>query len=479
MSRAQSCLIPVHPVILAGGSGTRLWPVSRTQYPKQFLPLHSESSLLQETVSRVATPGFAAPLMICSEDGRFIVAEQLRQLAVAPAAIIIEPEGRNTAPAAAVAALILGQQAPDALILLLPSDHVIEDTAAFREVVARAAMVAAQGYIVTFGIAPRKPETGYGYIQRGPALAEAGDAFAVAAFVEKPDLATATRFLQNGDYFCNSGMFLFPAGLFLAELERLSPDMVAHSRAALAALSEDGPFRRLGPEPFRAIVANSIDYAVMEHTDKAAMVIADIGWSDVGSWAALWEIGAQDQDGNVVSGDVLLEDTRNCYVQGDGRLVATLGIEDLVVVDSADALLVAARDRVQDVKTIVERLKRLRRPESVCHRRVYRPWGWYQTLDIADRFQVKQITVNTGQRLSLQAHFHRAEHWVVVSGTARITCGDKVTLLTENQSTYVPLGVTHRLENPGRIPLRLIEIQVGPYLGEDDIVRYDDVYGRL
>jgi mannose-1-phosphate guanylyltransferase/mannose-1-phosphate guanylyltransferase/mannose-6-phosphate isomerase len=470
----------IHPVILSGGSGTRLWPMSREHYPKQLLPLCSDQSMLQDTAARVQGTGrFAAPLLICNQEHRFIIAEQVRQIGLAPQAIVLEPVARNTAAAAAVAALTLMETDPDALLLLLPADHLIRNQDAFLAAVDAAAAVAASGRLVTFGIVPHAPETGYGYIRRGAPLAGQDGSFDVAAFVEKPTLGIAREFLASGDYLWNSGMFLFPAGLFLSELERFEPLVLAAAKAALAAGSRDLDFFRLDSDAFAAAPGTSIDYAVMERTSVAAVVAADMGWTDVGAWSALWEVGQRDADGNVRHGDVLLHDTRNSYVRSESNaLVALVGLEDTVVVATDDAILVASRDRVQDVKVLVEQLKRDGRTEPLTHRKVHRPWGFYQSVHEGDRFQVKRLTVAPGARLSLQKHYHRAEHWVVVNGTALVTRDDEQILLRENESVYIPLGAVHRLENPGKVPLNLIEVQSGAYLGEDDIVRIDDTYGR-
>ncbi|MBB5014609.1 mannose-1-phosphate guanylyltransferase/mannose-6-phosphate isomerase [Rehaibacterium terrae] len=465
------------PVILSGGSGTRLWPLSREAYPKQFLPLAGERSMLQDTWLRVAALA-PAPLVIANEEHRFMVAEQLRQAGCTPRAIVLEPVGRNTAPAIAIAALEASADGADPLLLVLPSDHVVRDPAAFRAAVQKALPAARVGRLVTFGIVPTGPETGYGYIRAGEA-AEAGEGVrAVARFVEKPDLATASQYLASGEYFWNSGMFLFRASRYLEELGRHQPAMLDACRAALAAARRDSEFVRLPKERFAACPADSIDYAVMEKTDAAAVLPVDVGWNDVGSWSALWEVAEQDGDGNAHHGDVLARGCRNTLAWGDHRLVALLGLEDVVVVDTADAVLVAHRERVQEVKEIVAALKAGNRPQATWHRKVYRPWGSYDGIDVGPRFQVKRITVKPGAALSLQMHHHRAEHWIVVSGTARVTRGEEVFLLGENQSTYIPLGVKHRLENPGQVPLELIEVQSGSYLGEDDIVRFEDVYGR-
>ncbi len=461
------------PVILSGGSGTRLWPLSRESYPKQFLPLVEDISMLQATWRRVAPLAGRRPIVVANQEHRFMAAEQLREMGAEPSAILLEPVGRNTAPAIAVAALEALREGDDALLLVLPSDHVIRDEAAFHAVVRAALPAAREGRLVTFGIVPTAPETGYGYIQ-----AAAGEGVrAVAQFVEKPDRATAEDYLASGAYFWNSGMFLFRASRYLQELERLQPAMLSACRQALDEARRDTDFVRLQAEHFAACPSDSIDYAVMEKTDAAAVIALDAGWNDVGSWAALWEATAQDADGNAHHGDVIALNCRNTYAHAS-RLVAMIGLEDVVVVDTDDALLIAHRDQVQQVKDVVGRIKGSGRTHAVTHRKVYRPWGAYDSIDNGERFQVKRITVKPGGALSLQMHHHRAEHWIVVSGTAKVTRGEETILLTENQSTYIPLGVVHRLENPGRLPLELIEVQSGSYLGEDDIVRFEDVYGR-
>ncbi len=463
------------PVLLSGGSGTRLWPLSRETHPKQFQPLVGEQSLLQATWRRLhGLAGAGRPIVVANEEHRFMVAEQLRQVGVTPAALLLEPVGRNTAPAIAAAALQAQSGGGDPLLLVLPSDHVIRDEAGFCAAVLAARPAAEAGALVTFGIVPTGPETGYGYIQ-----AAAGEGVRpVGRFVEKPDLATARDYVASGQYFWNSGMFLFRASRYLEELQRFAPAMVAAARTALAAGKRDADFLRLDRDAFEACPADSIDYAVMEKTDAAAVLPIDVGWSDVGSWSALWEIADQDPDGNAHHGDVLALGCRNTLAWGGRRLISLLGLQDVIVVDTDDALLVAARDQVQQVKDIVARLKADGRAQASIHRKVYRPWGSYDGIDSGERFQVKRIVVNPGASLSLQMHHHRAEHWIVVSGSARVTCDDKVFLLAENQSTYIPLGSRHRLENPGKVPLELIEVQSGSYLGEDDIVRFEDVYGR-
>lgn len=469
------------PVILSGGSGTRMWPLSRAGYPKQYLALHGEHSLLQQAAlraSKVADAG--APIIITNNEQRFLVAEQMRQVAIQPGRIVLEPVGRNTAPAVAVAALLAVQDNPAAILLVLASDHVIENEKEFVALVGKAARASRAGALATFGILPTEPHTGYGYIRRGegmPGVAEG--VFAVDAFVEKPDAARAVSFLAQGGYYWNSGMFAFSAQRYLDEVQRLCPEMLDACRAALSGGRQDLDFLRLDDKAFSECPANSIDYAVMEHTRDAVVVeAAGLGWSDVGSWSALAQMSPVDADGNSLAGDVLTQAAHNNYIRAESRLVAALGVSDLIVVETADAVLVASKDCAQDVKKIVERLQKDGRGEAVTHRKVFRPWGSYEGVDGGERFQVKRIIVNPGSTLSLQKHFHRAEHWVVVRGTARVVNGDKEILLTENQSTYIPLGVVHRLENPGKMPLELIEVQSGSYLGEDDIVRFEDQYGR-
>ncbi len=467
----------LYPVILSGGTGVRLWPMSRKSLPKQLLPLITERTMLQETVLRLqGLPELGAPMLICNREHRFLVAEQLREIETVPQAIVLEPAGRNTAPAAAVAAMELVAIDPDALLLILPSDHAITDTPAFHAAIEHARALAAKGRLVTFGIEARHPETGYGYIRRGEKLGE--EAFAVAQFVEKPDAATAQSYLATGEYYWNSGIFLFGARQYLEELERNRPDIVRACRAALTAAFTDLDFYRLGEKEFNASPAESIDVAVMEKASSSAVIPVAMGWSDIGSWPALWEFQPKDADGNVAHGAVFMEDTRNCYVRSERRLVATIGVEDLIIVETPDAVLIADKAHAQDVRKVVDRLKREGRPEHEEHRKIYRPWGSYEGMDSGHRFQVKRIIVNREAQTSLQRHFHRSEHWVVVSGTAEITVGDQTRMLTENESVYIPVGTTHRMRNPGRIPLVLVEVQSGPYLGEDDIVRTEDMYGR-
>ncbi|MFN9620961.1 MAG: mannose-1-phosphate guanylyltransferase/mannose-6-phosphate isomerase [Synechococcaceae cyanobacterium] len=488
---------PLVPVILCGGTGTRLWPLSRASYPKQYWSLagNHDETLLQQTMLRLqGLQGLASPLLIGNEDHRFIVAEQMRQIGVEPAAILLEPMGRNTAPAVAVAALKATARGEDPLLLVLAADHVIRRPARFRAAINAGIPAAASGQLVTFGIVPTAPETGYGYIEAAEPLprseaAEAQDQEAadasphpapvpIARFVEKPDRATAEQFLACGRFTWNSGMFLFRASTILAELERFCPDVVSFCRSALEHDSADLEFLRLERESFANCPNVAIDVAVMEKTDRGSVLPLDAGWSDVGSWSALWENSDQDGHGNVLRGRVLHKDARNCYLRSEHRLVVGLGVEDLVVVETDDVVLVAHRDRAQDIKGIVSRLEREGAPESRAHRRIYRPWGYYDGIVEGDRWQVKKIQVKPGASLSLQMHHHRAEHWIVVQGTAVVEKDGREELVGENQSTYIPLGSRHRLSNPGKIPVEMIEVQSGPYLGEDDIVRFEDRYGR-
>lgn len=467
------------PVILSGGAGTRLWPLSRELYPKQLLALTGARTMLQQTALRLEGLGAAPPVVVCNEAHRFLVAEQLRQLEVDPKAIVLEPVGRNTAPAIALAALAalagLSDSAADPVLLVLPADHAIRDTAAFQRAVRLALAAANEGKLVAFGIVPTSPETGYGYIQRG---AQSGAVHAIAGFVEKPEPQRALEFLESGDYYWNSGMFMFGARRYLAELARFAPEMRRVCESAFRAASADLDFTRIALDAFAACPADSIDYAVMEKTADAVVVPLDAGWSDVGSWAALYAASEADAHGNVAHGDVISEDSQGCYLHSESRLVSAVGLRDHVVVETKDAVLVTPKSRVQEVKKLVQQLKERGRYEHSLHREVFRPWGSYDSLEAGPRFQVKRLKIKPGATLSLQLHHHRAEHWVVVAGTARITRGEEAFLLEENQSTYIPIGMKHRIENPGTIPLEIIEVQSGSYLGEDDIVRFEDRYGR-
>lgn len=467
----------IYPVVLSGGVGSRLWPLSRQLYPKQLLPLAGAHTMIQDTITRVRGEQFAAPIVICNQEHRFLIAEQLREAGIDGASIVLEPVGRNTAPAAAVAALMLAEKDPSAILLLMPADHVVTDHEAFAKAVAIAAAAAREGAIATFGIEAKTPETGYGYIQRGEPSTIAG-CYRVRRFVEKPDRETAEGYVESGDHYWNGGIFVFRAKTYLEELEKFEPLIVAQCREAVTKGRRDLDFLRLDEDAFKASPAKSIDYAVMEHTTHAAVIPVEMGWSDVGSWQSLWEAAVRDGEGNVASGDVIAIGVGNSYLRSEGPLLAAVGLDDMVVVATQDAVLVARRDATQDVKKIVEEIERTGRHHHLHHRQIFRPWGSYDSVDSGERFQVKRITVNPGAKLSLQMHHHRAEHWIVVSGTAKVTCGDKVFLLKENESTFIPLGETHRLENPGTIPLHLIEVQSGSYLGEDDIVRFEDRYGR-
>lgn len=471
----------IYPVILCGGSGTRLWPMSRGGYPKQYLKLTGENTLVQQTALRLrGIADVAAPIVITNNDQRFLVAEQLREVAISPSSIVLEPIGRNTAPAIAIAALLAMRESPEALLLVLPSDHVILHEEVFTKVADAAAQIANDNYLVTFGIEPTEPHTGYGYIRRGAPLAEGATAYAVDAFVEKPDTATAEGFLKDGGYHWNSGMFMFKASTYMKELHRYEPEVARQTELSLQDAQRDHDFVRLDAAAFAACPSVSVDYAVMERTEHAAVIAAaDLGWNDIGSWNALADIATPDTDGNATLGDVLIESVSNSYIRAEHRMVAAIGLDNVVIVETADAVLVAHRDKTQEVKKIVERLNRSGRQESVTHRRVVRPWGSYEGIDQGVRFQVKRIVVNPAAKISLQMHHHRAEHWIVVKGTALVTNGDQEIMLTENQSTYIPVGVTHRLMNTGKIPLELIEVQSGAYLGEDDIVRFEDTYGRV
>jgi len=464
------------PVMLSGGSGTRLWPLSRGQYPKQFLPLVSGKTMIQETMLRLnGVPDLQPPIAVCNEDHRFMMAEQLWEVGIKPSAIILEPVGKNTAPAVAMAALSASSE--DDVLLILPADHVIADMGAFHRAISQAKELAEQDLLVTFGVVATVPETGYGYIKASDIAV--GDGFKVAAFVEKPNAETAQSYIESGDYFWNSGMFAFKAGCFLRELEKFNPEMLASCRQALAAAKIDFDFTRLDKATFSACPSDSIDYAVMEKTDKAAVIPLDAGWNDVGSWSALWDVTRKDDVGNAIKGDVLAIDTVNSYIHSSSKLVAVIGVEDLVVVETDDAVMVASKDRVQDVKAVVDQLKALKRDEANVHRKVYRPWGHYDLVDSGERHHTKRIVVKPGAKLSLQKHHHRAEHWVVVKGTACVQRDGENVMITENESIYIPVGAVHSLENPGVIPLEMVEVQSGSYLGEDDIVRFQDNYGRV
>lgn len=465
------------PIIMAGGSGSRLWPLSRQLNPKQFLSLaDADFSMLQATIQRLEGLGAALPRLICNEQHRFLAAEQMRLLGMEQANILLEPVGRNTAPAIALAALQAFSETEDPILLVLAADHLIQDVQAFQKSIKAALSLAEDGKLVTFGVVPTHAETGYGYIEQGADGGVGG--FKVSRFVEKPNLETAQEYLASGSYFWNSGMFMFRASRYLEELESYRPDILAACRTALAGGTQDLHFTRVDEAAFAACPDDSVDYAVMEKTADAVMVPLDAGWSDIGSWTALWDVSDKNEQGNVFKGDVLDQQSRNTYVHADSRLVATVGLDDLVIVETKDAVLVAHKDHVQDVKKIVDRLKSDSRTEHINHREVYRPWGVYDSVDNGHRYQVKRITVKPGAKLSVQMHHHRAEHWIVVSGTAKVTNGERTYLVCENESTYIPIGQIHALENPGVIPLELIEVQSGSYLGEDDIVRFEDKYGR-
>ena len=469
----------LYPVILSGGSGSRLWPLSREYFPKPLLPLVSEQTLLQETATRLdGLAGLGDAVYVCNEEHRFLVAEQIAELGKTPSTIILEPEGRNTAPALTLAALYLVKRDADAMMVVMPADHVMTAPQQFVEAVVQGSHNAEQGALVTFGIVPASPETGYGYIKRDQQVDDS-PACRVARFVEKPDRETAEQYVSEGDYFWNSGIFLMRADRWLDEISQHRPDILKACRQAMNKGTQDSDFFRVNKQDFHECPGDSIDYAVMEKTERAVVMPISAGWSDIGAWSALWDVCDRDADGNVMQGDVIAEDTRNAFLVAQHRCLATVGLDDVVVIETADAVLVASKDKAQDVKAIVSRLKESGREEHKVHRQVYRPWGSYEGIDEGPRFQVKRLTVKPGAQLSLQMHHHRAEHWVVVKGTARVTSGEQTFDLHENESTYIPIGQTHRLENPGNIPLEVIEIQSGSYLGEDDIVRFEDVYDRV
>jgi len=491
----MSINIQIQPVILSGGSGSRLWPLSRAMYPKQLLPLVTDNTMLQETALRLKGLDIEAneikissPIIVCNEDHRFFVAEQMRQLGIEDSKIILEPIGRNTAPALTLAALATQEKSSDAIMLVMPADHVIDDTDTFHKIVKQGAALAAENYLVTFGIQPTAPETGYGYIKTGASIADS--ACLIDSFVEKPDAKTAQQYLDSGDYLWNSGLFMMTAASWLYEIKSLHKDIFTASEKAYKNAEIDNDFCRIDKNAFEASPSDSIDYAVMEKTagshsnngvstkHKAAVIPLNAGWSDVGVWSTLWDVGEKDSQGNVVKGDVSLYDTENCFLYSSQRYIAAVGLKDTVVVETADAVLVVNKNNAQDVKKVVDALKKQNRDEYLNHQLVYRPWGSYESIDRGERYQAKRITVNPGASLSLQLHHHRAEHWIVVSGTAEVTRGDEVFLVTENESTYIPLGTKHRLANKGSIPLEMIEVQSGSYLGEDDIVRFEDIYGR-
>jgi mannose-1-phosphate guanylyltransferase / mannose-6-phosphate isomerase len=469
----------LYPVILSGGSGSRLWPLSREHYPKPLLPLVSDKTLLQQTACRLdSLADVGDAVYVCNEEHRFLLAEQIAQLGKSPATIILEPTGRNTAPALTLAALYLVKQDPDAMMVVMPADHVMTEPQQFVAAVEQGRDNAEQGALVTFGIVPESPETGYGYIKRDARI-EGSTAYAVARFVEKPDRQTAERYLREGDYYWNSGIFLMRADRWLDEISQYHPEILRNCREAMNTGAQDRDFFRVNKQKFNECPSDSIDYAVMEKTERAVVLPISAGWSDIGAWSALWDICPHDDDGNVIQGDVLVEDTYNSFLVAQHRCLAMVGLDNVVVVETADAVLVASKDKAQNVKAIVSRLKGSSREECKVHRQVFRPWGSYEGIDAGSRFQVKRLSVKPGAQLSLQLHHHRAEHWVVVRGTARVTCGDQVFVLHENESTFIPIGEKHRLENPGNIPLEVIEIQSGSYLGEDDIVRFEDVYDRV
>ena len=463
------------PVIMSGGSGTRLWPLSRKNKPKQFLNLFGEYSLFQDTLGRLSgLTGLEAPIIVCNDDHRFMVAEQLQEIAISDAEIILEPCARNTAPAIVIAALQALSHGNDPLMLVLAADHIIQDNKAFHQAIKQAEIEAHKGHLVTFGIIPDSPHTGFGYIEAQDKKTPTN----VIAFVEKPDLIRAQQYLDSGHHYWNSGMFMFKASTILQEIERYSPEMLASCKQALESAELDLDFIRLDKTKFQTCPSNSLDYTVMEKTEKAVVIPLDAGWSDVGSWSSLWDNHDKDQNNNVLIGDVIVDKVTNSYIHAEHRLVSVLGVDNIVVVETPDAIMVANKDQAENIKTIVAQLQNTDREEATLHRKCYRPWGYYDSIDAGQRFQVKRISVNPGASLSLQLHHHRAEHWIVVTGTAEVTCGEKITLMSENQSTFIPLGTKHRLHNPGRVPLEIIEVQSGTYLSEDDIVRFEDNYNR-
>ena len=464
------------PIILSGGSGTRLWPLSRKLYPKQFLPLYSDKTLFQETVCRLKNLGLDDPIIVCNEDHRFIVAENLQNIDYKAQNIILEPVGRNTAPAIASAALIAIKNNDDPLLMILPADHVIDDIEAFAASVNIARELAEKGHMVTFGIKPTHAHTGYGYIELGDVIQE--NANKISEFKEKPDQNTAESFVKSGQYLWNSGMFCFKASSYLEEIEKYQPALLKHAKAAVNNAKDDLDFNRLNHEAFEQCPDIAIDYAIMEHTKNGVVVGLDANWNDIGSWDSVWQISKKDKNGNACKGDIITQNSKNNYIYSEDKLISVLGIEDLIIVDTQDALLVANKDNVQDIKLIVNKLKKEKRPEAVHHKTVYRPWGHYTSISEGQRHQTKRISVKSGAKLSLQKHHHRSEHWIVVRGTAKVTKGNETFLLSENESVYLPIGVIHALENPGKIDLEIIEVQTGSYLGEDDIIRLEDKYGR-
>ncbi len=469
------------PIILSGGSGTRLWPLSRELYPKQFLPLHSDKTLFQETLSRLKKLNLddhiADPIIVCNEEHRFIVAENIKAIGYKAQNIILEPAGRNTAPAIAAAALIAMQSNDDPILMVLPADHIIENIDAFTSATKTAQELAEKGHMVTFGIKPTYAHTGYGYIEAGNPIEE--NANEISQFKEKPDKATAEEFIKSGRYLWNSGMFFFKASIYLAELEKHQPDLLKHAKASVENSKNDMDFNRLNKDDFELCPNIAIDYAVMEHTENGAVVGLDANWNDIGSWDSVWEVSEKDENNNLYKGDIIAHNSKNNYIYSKEKLITTLGVENLIIIDTQDALLVADKNSVQDIKLIVNKLKQDNRSEAIHHKTVYRPWGHYTSISKGERHQTKRISVKTGAKLSLQKHHHRSEHWIVVRGTAKVTKGDETFLLSENESVYLPIGVVHALENPGKIDLEIIEVQTGTYLGEDDIIRLEDLYGRL